>query len=222
MCGNSKPSQLRITNYELCMIFDNKEKTEGWSIVEKHDKDYTLNNHNHTESQVGISDDDAGGGNGSSGSDSTEASSQQTGTRPSSSSHSRKSLKRRCSDDLIVQIVSVMAANVARIADALSDRPTCLDQVFDVVQTMPGLDEDLILDAYRLAWLQTGHLIGYMRVEIEIAYRLFSHLVHASISWRGIFLGGGFVTLFDIGKRESWIMPLGVVILLNHFLELLC
>ena len=147
------------------MIFDNKEKTEGWSIVEKHDKDYTLNNHNHTESQVGISDDDAGGGNGSSGSDSTEASSQQTGTRPSSSSHSRKSLKRRCSDDLIVQIVSVMAANVARIADALSDRPTCLDQVFDVVQTMPGLDEDLILDACEFLSFDEKRAVMFMNLD---------------------------------------------------------
>lgn len=50
-----------IENYnELCMIFGNKKKTEKWSIIEKHNKDYTLNNHNHTESQVVISDDDGG------------------------------------------------------------------------------------------------------------------------------------------------------------------
>lgn len=127
--------------------FWQRGETEGWSIGEKLDKDRTLDNHNHTELQVGISDDDAGGGDGSSDADSMEASCQQTGTRPSSSSHSRKSLKQRRNGDLMVQIMSVMAANVARIADALSDRPTCLDQVFDVVQTMPGLDDDLILDA---------------------------------------------------------------------------
>lgn len=157
-----------IENYnELCIIFGNEQKTEGCSIGEKRRKDRALNNHDHTELQVRILDDDAGDGDGSSGADSIEASSQQTGTRPSSSSHSQKSLKRRRNSDLMVQIMSTMAANVARIADALSDsrRPICLDQVFDVVQTMPGLDDDFILDACEFLSLDEKMAVMFMKLD---------------------------------------------------------
>lgn len=65
----------------------------------------------------------------------------------------------------MVQIMSVMAANVARIADALSDRPTCLDQVFDVVQTMPGLDDDLILDACEFLSLDDKRAVMFMKLD---------------------------------------------------------
>ncbi|XP_022153211.1 uncharacterized protein At2g29880-like isoform X2 [Momordica charantia] len=83
-----------IDNYnELCMIFGNEQRTGGWSIGGKHNKDRGLNDQDHTVLRVGISDDAAESGDSSSGADSMEASSKQTRTRPSSSSHSRKSLK---------------------------------------------------------------------------------------------------------------------------------
>lgn len=82
-------------------------------------------------------------------SDGMQGSSQQTGARPSSSSHSKRLLKRRRSSDVMLKMMSAMAADIGRIADALTEnnKTVCLDELFEMVQTIPGFDDDLIIEA---------------------------------------------------------------------------
>lgn len=42
-----------------------------------------------------------------------------------------------------------MAADIGRIADALTEnnKTVCLDELFEMVQTIPGFDDDLIIEA---------------------------------------------------------------------------
>lgn len=82
-------------------------------------------------------------------SDGMQGSSQQTRARPSSSSHSKRLLKRRRSSDVMLKMMSAMAADIGRIADALTEnnKAVCLDELFEMVQTIPGFDDDLIIEA---------------------------------------------------------------------------
>lgn len=82
-------------------------------------------------------------------SDGMQGSSQQTRARPSSSSHSKRLLKRRRSSDVMLKMMSAMAADIGRIADALTEnnKTVCLDELFEMVQTIPGFDDDLIIEA---------------------------------------------------------------------------
>ncbi|XVE59852.1 hypothetical protein DITRI_Ditri05aG0080200 [Diplodiscus trichospermus] len=80
--------------------------------------------------------------------DDIQVSSQQTRARASSPSHSREALKRRRTSDLMLEMMSAMAENIGRIADALTEsKAECLDEVFQMVQKMPDFDDDLIIDA---------------------------------------------------------------------------
>jgi len=82
-------------------------------------------------------------------SDGVQGSSQQTRARPSSSSHSKQPLKRRRSSDIMLEMMSAMAADIGRIADALTEnnKSVCLDELFEMVQAIPGFDDDLIIEA---------------------------------------------------------------------------
>ena len=64
-------------------------------------------------------------------------------------SHSKRLLKRRRSSDVMLKMMSAMAANIGRIADALTDnnKTVCLDELFEMVQTIPAFDDDLIIEA---------------------------------------------------------------------------
>ncbi|WJX38013.1 hypothetical protein P8452_25715 [Trifolium repens] len=81
-------------------------------------------------------------------SDEVLGSSEQTGGRPSSS-HSKQPSKRRRTDDVMLQMMSVMAADIGRIADALteSNKTGCLEEVVEKVQNIPDFDDDLIIEA---------------------------------------------------------------------------
>ncbi|KAK7295758.1 hypothetical protein RJT34_18670 [Clitoria ternatea] len=81
-------------------------------------------------------------------SDEVQGSSEQTGERPSSS-HSKQRSKRRRASDVMLEMMSVMAADISRIADALSDsnKCLCLEEVVEKVQNMPDFDDDLIIEA---------------------------------------------------------------------------
>jgi len=77
--------------------------------------------------------------------DDDQESSQQTRARPSSSSHSEQPSKRRRDDDVTIEMMSAIATNVGRIADALTEmNNVCLDEVFEMVKRIPGFDDDLI------------------------------------------------------------------------------
>ncbi|OMP08266.1 hypothetical protein COLO4_06628 [Corchorus olitorius] len=79
--------------------------------------------------------------------DDIQVSSQQTRARPSSS-QSKEPLKRRRTSDLMLEMMSDMVANIGRIADALTEsKAVCLDELFQMVQTIPEFDDDLIVDA---------------------------------------------------------------------------
>lgn len=80
--------------------------------------------------------------------DDIQVSSQQTRARHSSSSHSKEeSLKRKRTSDVMLEMMTAMAENIGRIADALTEsKAVCLDEVFQMVQTIPDFDDDLILD----------------------------------------------------------------------------
>ncbi|XVF04897.1 hypothetical protein REPUB_Repub05bG0124600 [Reevesia pubescens] len=81
--------------------------------------------------------------------DDIQVSSQQTRDRPSSSSHSKEALKRRRTSEVMIKMMSAMAENIGRIADALTSesKAVCLDELFQMVQSIPDFDDDLIVDA---------------------------------------------------------------------------
>ncbi|GLU18932.1 hypothetical protein SLE2022_352080 [Rubroshorea leprosula] len=81
--------------------------------------------------------------------DNTQASSQQTGARLTSSSQSKQAFKRRQTNNPMLEMMTAIAANTSRIADALteSNSATLLDEAFSTVQTIPEFDDDLIIDA---------------------------------------------------------------------------
>ncbi|CAK9154367.1 unnamed protein product [Ilex paraguariensis] len=81
-------------------------------------------------------------------SESTQGSSHRTRTRPSLSRSKQPSKKRRNSD-VMVEMMNAIAANIGRIADALtgSNQSVCLDELFEMVQNIPGFDDDLIIEA---------------------------------------------------------------------------
>ncbi|OIW13242.1 hypothetical protein TanjilG_14175 [Lupinus angustifolius] len=81
-------------------------------------------------------------------SDEVQGSSEQTGARPSSS-HSKQPSKRRRTSDVLLQMMSVMAADIGRIADSLteSNKTVCLEEVVEKVQNIDEFDDDLIIEA---------------------------------------------------------------------------
>ncbi|KAF2291812.1 hypothetical protein GH714_035703 [Hevea brasiliensis] len=57
--------------------------------------------------------------------------------------------KRRRVDEIMVELMSIIATNTGKIADALTENNNnvCLDEVFKMVQNIPGFDDDMIIDA---------------------------------------------------------------------------
>lgn len=84
-----------------------------------------------------------------------EGSCQQQTRRATSPSllHYKRPTKKRCSggrdEETLVEMMSAVAANIGRIADALtaSNQSVCLEEVFEMVQNIPGFDDDLIIEA---------------------------------------------------------------------------
>ncbi|CAK7330715.1 unnamed protein product [Dovyalis caffra] len=80
--------------------------------------------------------------------DDYQESSQQTRARPSSSSHSEQPYKRRRDNNVMMEMMSAIATDVGRIADALTEmNNVCLDEVFEMVMRIPGFDDDIIIEA---------------------------------------------------------------------------
>uniref|UniRef100_A0A5B7BRF2 Myb/SANT-like domain-containing protein n=1 Tax=Davidia involucrata TaxID=16924 RepID=A0A5B7BRF2_DAVIN len=134
---------------ELRIIIDNNHATGCFCVTgAKGDMNPTSNNEEHEETplQNVFVDEEMSKDNTNNG---TQGSSQQTRARPSSSSHSKQPSKKRHGSDLMVEMMSTMAANIGRIADALtgSNQSVCLDELFEMVQNIPGFDDDLIIEA---------------------------------------------------------------------------
>ncbi|XP_043693752.1 L10-interacting MYB domain-containing protein-like [Telopea speciosissima] len=131
-----------IENYdELCVIFGNDQTTGSHSRngadneerVEVADQCMSVDND--------INPGDIGEG--------MEESTQQTGAQPASSSRSKRPLKNKRANDMLLETMSAMATNIGRIADALgqNSRTVNFDELFDMVQKIPGFDDDLIIEA---------------------------------------------------------------------------
>uniref|UniRef100_A0A2N9FX33 Myb/SANT-like domain-containing protein n=1 Tax=Fagus sylvatica TaxID=28930 RepID=A0A2N9FX33_FAGSY len=138
-----------IENYdELRIIVGNEPPGRHWSEAgARLEGNSTFNDEEHVETPAQMfgneemSQDNA--------SDGMQGSSHQTRARPSSSSYSKQLLKRRRSSDAMLEMMSAMAADIGRIADALTEnnKTVCLDELFEMVQTIPGFDDDLIIEA---------------------------------------------------------------------------
>ncbi|KAI8525963.1 hypothetical protein RHMOL_Rhmol13G0271300 [Rhododendron molle] len=141
---DAKFLRARSVEYDkLCLIIGNNDAAGCWSTTcAKQDANPTSNNEVHLETPLSNimvdkapSQDDSGDG--------PQGSSQ----RPFSSS--KQHSKKRRQSDLMIDMMSAMAANIGRIADALtgSNQSVCLDYLFEMVQKIPGFDDDLIIEA---------------------------------------------------------------------------
>lgn len=102
-------------------------------------------------------------------SDEAQGSSEQTRARPSSSSHSKQlhPSKRRRTGDVMLQMMSVMAADISRIADALTERnkTVCLEEVVEKVQNIPGFDDDLIIESCEYLCFDEKRALMFLKLD---------------------------------------------------------
>ncbi|XP_059668996.1 uncharacterized protein LOC132314114 [Cornus florida] len=98
--------------------------------------------------------------------DRTQGSSQRTKGRPSTSSHSEEPSKKRRYNDVLVEMMSALAANIGRIADALtgSHQSLCLDELFAMVKNIPGFDDDLIIEACEFLSFDDKRAMMFMKL----------------------------------------------------------
>ncbi|XWS52655.1 hypothetical protein CRYUN_Cryun11dG0089500 [Craigia yunnanensis] len=136
-----------IDNFNELHIIVGNEQAEGhWSEAGDRVVNPIQNNEEPVEAPVQVVVDEEMGDDNID--DDMQVSSQQTRARPSSSSHSKEALKRRRTSGVILELMSAMAENIGRIADALMEsKAVCLDGLFQMVQTIPDFDDDLIVDA---------------------------------------------------------------------------
>ncbi|KAJ1424069.1 Myb/SANT-like domain [Sesbania bispinosa] len=122
----------RIENYnELGIIVGNEQTSGNWSEnFERVDVNLAPNFEEHAETPalVMLANEEMSHDNAS---DKAQGSFEQTRARPSSS-HSQQPLKRRRTGDVMLQMMSVMAADIGRIADALteSNKTVCLEELW--------------------------------------------------------------------------------------------
>lgn len=140
-----------IQNYdELSIIFGNDQPSGYRSKTgTKVDENPTFNNEEYhviTPLPMTMVDEETSQDNTENG---TQGSSQQTRARAPSSSQSKQPSKKRRYGDVMIEMMSAMAANIGRIADALAEatKTVCLEEVFEMVQDILGFDDDLIIDA---------------------------------------------------------------------------
>lgn len=158
-----------IENYhELGMIVGDEQGSGNWSEnFERFDVNLTPNYEEHAEApalvlaDVQISPD-------ANASDEVQGSSEQTRARPSSSqSHSKQPSKRRRTSDVMLEMMSVMAADISRIADALSEnnKTVCLEEVVEKVQNMPDFDDDLIIEACEYLCFDEKRALMFLKLD---------------------------------------------------------
>ncbi|KAI4308229.1 hypothetical protein L6164_031326 [Bauhinia variegata] len=156
----------RIENYnELGMIFGNEQASGRWSETceRLHINPISIFEElAETPAQV-LANEELNHDNAS---DEMQGSSEQTGARPSSS-HSKQSSKRRRTSDAMLEMMSAMAADIGRIADALTEnnRSVCLEKVFEMVQNIPGFDDDLIIEACEYLCLDDKRALMFMKLD---------------------------------------------------------
>ncbi|KAK7856687.1 hypothetical protein CFP56_022111 [Quercus suber] len=67
-------------------------------------------------------------------------------------------------------MMSAMSADIGRIADALTEnnKTVCLDELFEMVQTIPGFDDDLIIEAYEYLSFDERRAMTFMKLNERI------------------------------------------------------
>jgi len=158
-----------IENYhELGMIVGNEQGIGNWSQnFERFDVNITPNYEEHADSPALVLADAEMSHDGD-GSDEVQGLSEQTRARPSSSqSHSKQPSKRRRTGDVMLQMMSVMAADISRIADALTEtnKTVCLEEVVEKVQNMSDFDDDLIIEACEYLCFDEKRALMFLKLE---------------------------------------------------------
>ncbi|KAE9598383.1 putative pyridoxal phosphate-dependent transferase, subdomain 2, Myb/SANT-like protein [Lupinus albus] len=137
-----------IENFdELGLIVGNEQTSGNWfENYERPDVNLSPSYEAHAETPALMLDHEETSHDNAS--DEVQGSSEQTGARPSSS-HSKQPSKRRRTSDVLLQMMSVMAADIGRIADSLteSNKTVCLEEVVEKVQNIDEFDDDLIIEA---------------------------------------------------------------------------
>ncbi|XP_054819376.1 uncharacterized protein LOC129318557 isoform X4 [Prosopis cineraria] len=100
-------------------------------------------------------------------SDEMQGSSEQTRAKPSSSSQSKQPSRKRRSSDAMLEMMSVIAVDIGRIADALteSNKTSYLDEVFETVQNIPDFDDDLIIEACEYLCFDDKKALMFMKLD---------------------------------------------------------
>ncbi|THG19191.1 hypothetical protein TEA_010974 [Camellia sinensis var. sinensis] len=90
-----------------------------------------------------------------------------TRARSSSSSRSKQPSKKRRVSAVIVEMMSCMAANIGRIADALTgfNQSVCLDELFEMVQNIPGFYDNLVIEACELLSLDEKRAKMFLKLD---------------------------------------------------------
>jgi len=174
---------------------ENWDEQPGGQLSEagaKHDSNPPLNEEEDVETPVGMfANEEMWHDNAS---DGMQGSSQQTRARPSSSSHSKQPLKRRRSSDIMLEMMSAMAADIGSIAGALTEnnRSVCLDELFEMVQTIPGFDDDPIIETCEYLSFDERRAMMFMKLnERSLQKKLFfatcsSPRVRSLYTWRTV------------------------------------
>ncbi|KAI4305890.1 hypothetical protein L6164_029222 [Bauhinia variegata] len=156
-----------IENYnELGMIVGNEQASGRWSeTCERLGINPTSIHEEHaaeTPARVSANEEMSHGN----ASEEMQGSSEQTRVRPSSS-HSKQPSKRRRTSDAMLEMMSAMAADIGRIADALTEnkKTVCLDKVFEIVQNIPGFDDDLIVEACEYLCSDDKRALMFMKLD---------------------------------------------------------
>ncbi|KAK7259947.1 hypothetical protein RIF29_25581 [Crotalaria pallida] len=155
-----------IENYnELGLIVGNEQTSGNWfEYCDRPDVNLTPNYEERAETpELMLGYEETNHDNAS---DEVQGSSEQTGSIPSSS-HSKQPLKRRRSSDIMLQMMTVMAADIGRVADALteSNRNMWLEEVVDKVQNLREFDDDLIIEACEYLCFDEKRALMFLKLD---------------------------------------------------------
>lgn len=161
----------RIENYnELGMIVGNDLGGGYWfeEDCERLDVNLPPNSEEHAETPaLLLADEEMSLDNASDEVQGSSESEQTVGARPSSSSLSKQPSKRRRTGDVMLQMMSVMAEDISRIADALteSNKTSCLEEVVKKVQNIPDFDDDLIIEACEYLCFDEKRALMFLKLD---------------------------------------------------------
>ncbi|MED6149970.1 hypothetical protein PIB30_067721 [Stylosanthes scabra] len=160
-----------IQNFHALGIIVGNEQVNGnlYKDCERLDVNHTPNYEEHADTPPltlgnhgdGMSHDDNASDKVQSSSDS-----EQTRARPWSSD-SKQASKRRRTSDVMLEMMSVMAADISRIADALAERnkTVWLEEVIEKIQNIPEFDDNLIIEACEFLCFDEKRALMFLKLD---------------------------------------------------------